>query len=323
MNFMKILFFFFVFSVCIHATGAMEENKDSSKYHFLMTGTDYTSNTSSLGRFSALSKQPSISGFVSFYSKNGLNMGISSMALGNSDTTASKYSYEYDLNIGYECGLGEYFTLSASYTRLFYSNNSFSLKSLHNHELTAGIGVNKGVFYARASGYYLLGEYNEWMNSAHVGFNIIFKKGIFKNNFLAISPEVNTIMGNQQYYNQFAYKTFWYLYGISERYPAMTIAEFYEHRESFPIRWSLINNNPRILKNFRTLDKDLVISDLFRASNKYNISSVNLTLPVSYNLGNFSLNLSYSVTIPMNTPEYIDNTAISYYSAGIYYSFAL
>jgi hypothetical protein len=320
---MKSLFFFFVFSGCIHAAVAMEESKDSSKLNFVMTGIDYTSNTSSLGRFSSLSKQPSLSGFVSFYSKKGLNIGVSSLALGNSDTTASKYSYEYDFNIGYEFGLGKYFTLSTSYTRLFYSNNSYSLKSLHNHELTAGIGINKGVFFARASGYYLVGDYNEWMNSAHVGFNFIFKKGIFKNNFLAISPEVNTIMANQQYYNQYAYKTYWYLYGISERYPTMTIAELYEHQGSFPVRWRFINENPRILRNFRTLDKDLVISDLFRANNKYNLSSVNFTLPVSYNFGNFSLNLSYSVTIPMNTPQYIDNTAISYYSAGIYYSFVL
>lgn len=301
----------------------MEENKDSTRFHIFMTGTDFTSNTSSFGRFSSIAKQPSLSGFASFYSKNGLNIAVSTLALGNSDTTASKYSFEYDLNIGYEFLMGKYFTISASYTLFLYSRNSYSLKSLHNHELSAGLGYNKGIFYAKTYGYYLIGEYNEWMNSAHMGLNLTLKKGIFKDNYLTFNPELYAIMANQQYYNQYAYKTYWYLYGISERYPGMTIEEFYDHHWNYPRLWKFINRYPRILNSFRSLDKDLVISDLFRASNKYNISSVSLSLPVSYSFGNLSLNLSYSVTFPMNTPPYIDNSAISYYSAGIFYSFIL
>ena len=297
--------------------------KDSTKFNSILVGTEYSSKTSSFGRFSSITKQPSYSGFASLYLKNGLNFSTSSLAIDNSDSTATNFTYEYDLNLGYDLSLGKYLIASANYTHFFYSENSNLLKSLYNHNISMGISYNKGKLYANLGGDYLKGNYNEWMNSANLGLNFEIKNVFFKDHSISISPVAGIIMANHKYYNQYAYQNYRYLFRLANRFPNMTIQDLYDSPSNYQFLLQQLLKAPRVLKNFRELDKDLVISDLFKAKNKYGLSSVSVVLPVYYNIGNLSLNISYSVTFPVNLPEYMDNSPVGYFSAGIYYSFIL
>lgn len=297
---------------------------DSTKFNSLMAGFDYSSNSSSYGRFGSV-KQPSYSSYVSFFSSRNFNLGVSGMAIDNTDSTATKFTYQYSLTAGYDLELGKLFTLSTLYSHNIYSKNSYSLNSIYNNEIMGGIDFNWKSVYANSSVYFLMGDKNEWMNSFNAGFNVNINNVFFKGHSISIMPDVNAIMSNQQYYNQYAYKTYWYLVLIAKRRPDITIQKLYNNPEQFPSLWSFLNNPkyPRRLKEFSQLDRDLIISDLFNVKSAYNLSSISFTLPIYYNIGNFSMNFVYSATFPMNLPEYLDNSTIHYFSAGLTYSFIL
>lgn len=296
---------------------------DTTQFSSVMVGADYTSNMSSHGRFSEIAKQPSFSGYAAYYSKFGFNAGITSIAIGNSDSSATEYTSEYDFNLGYELKMGKLFTASASYSHFLYSKNSFSINSIYTDECQLGINLLSKWMTANVSGYYLIGDYNEWMGSAQVGSNLQIKDVFFKNHFLTIAPQVMNTLGNQKYYNQYAYQTYWYLYPIAKLYPNITIQDLYAHQAKYPRMWRYLNRHPKVLQQFKTLDKTLIITDLFKAENKFNLSSLNLSIPLYYTMGNFTINLAYSLTIPLNVPEYFDNSVINYYSAGLSYTFDL
>lgn len=315
---------FFLLPCCNFTLAAqLTLEKDSSKFNSLMLGADYSSNTSTFGRFSSLSQQPSYSAYASYYSQYGFSLGLSSVAIANSDSFATNFSYEYDLNLGYDYLLGKYFTASTTYNHFFYSSNSNSLKSLYTDEFYLGLKYNSKRMFGSIGGYYLMGDYNEWMNDAHAGLNFEIKNVFFRNHSIAISPEIGTILSNQKYYNQYAYQNYWYLFRTAVQYPELTVGELRNSPGKYPLNWYLLRRKPQIWKNFKDLDQDLVISELFTAKSKFNFSSVSFTLPIYYNVGNFSINLSYTVSVPLNIPEYMDQTALSYFSAGIYYSFIL
>ncbi len=319
---MKLVYFIisglFVFSIICRAG-----SEDSTKINSLITGFDFSSNTSSFGRFNSSIQQPSYSLYASFFSKKGFNLGVSGYTIGNTDSTATEFTQQVNLNLGYDLNFGNYFSLSASYTHFLYSKNSFSLNSIYKDEFSTGLDFNKGKFYSNASIYYLTGDRNEFMNSASLGFNFDIQNVFFKNHSISISPDLSAIWSNQDYYNQYAFKTYWYLYLFAQRRPPLTVQKLYDNPELFSRLWNFLNNRPGKLKEFSKLDKDLVISDLFKVQSKYNLSSVSFSLPVYYNIGNFSVNIIYSVTLPMNVPDYLDNAAIHNFSAGLIYNFLL
>lgn len=287
-----------------------------------MVGLDYSGNTSSFGRYSGLAKQPSFSGYSLFYSKYGLYAGLSSMMIGNSDSTATAYTNQYDINLGYDQEVGKFLTLSAAYSHFFYSRNSYSIQSLYKNEFQMGVNLNVGNAYSNISAYYLTGDFNEWMGSGQLGYNFEWANVFFKDHTLSISPEVGIMMGNQKYYNQYAYRNYWYFYKIAQRFPTLTAGDLIESPGNYPGMWKFLNKFPPFRENFYKLDRDVVLWDLFQTENKFNVSSISMTLPVYYTLGNFMLNLSYSLSIPLNLPEYMDDSAISYFSAGISYTFS-
>lgn len=314
----SILSGLFIFSIICRAG-----SEDSTKINSVITGFDYSSNTSSFGRFSSVIRQPSYSAYSSFYSQYGFNLGFSGIAIDNTDSTATKFTQQYNLSAGYDLDFGKYFSLSVLYTHFFYSRNSFSLNSIYKDELSTGLNLNWGKFYTNASLYYMWGDRNEIMNSVNAGVNLDIKDVFIKGHSISISPDLSAMWSNQDYYNQYAFKTYWYLYLLAQRRPELSIQKLYNSPELYPRLWNFLNNHPKKLKEFSRLDKDLIISELFRVNSKYNLSSVSCTIPVYYNAGNFSLNITYSITFPINVPEYLDNSAIHHFSAGLMYSFSL
>lgn len=301
----------------------LANSEDSIKFNAIISGFDYSNNTSSFGRYNSAIQQPSYSLYASFFSKKGFNVGVSGYTIGNTDSTATKFTQQCNLNLGYDLDLSDFFSLSMSYTHFLYSKNSFSLNSIYRNEFSTGINFNRGKFYNNASIYYLSGNRNEIMNTVNFGFNFDFKNIFLKNHTISISPDIGAIWSNQDYYNQYAYKNYWYLYPYALRKPFLTIQKLYENPELYPKLWNFLNNRPRRFKEFSNLDKNLIISELFQVKSKYTLSSVSFSLPVYYNVGNFSVNLTYSVTLPLNVPDYLDNSTIHNFSAGVMYNFVL
>jgi len=328
----RLLLFLFIFQIhpyfthrLIAETHLIEKPDTTLRFNTLMTGIDYTSNTSAFGRFSGLAKQPSYSGYLLYYLKNGLNFGISPLALGNSDSSATKYTMEYDFNIGYDWKINKYFSISPAYTYYLSSKDSYSLKSLYNQSIQLGLNFTSNYFYANSSVYYLMGNYKEWMNTGLAGGNFQFNKKKKKNHFLTVTPEISYTMSNLDYYNQSAYKTYWYLYLYSgyQKNPTLRIEDLDPNLIQYKRIWRILNNFPQVYKNFMKLDKDLLIADLFKAEKKFNLSSIGINIPVAYTIRNFSISFTYSIIFPINLPEYLDDSPVNYFSTGISYMFSL
>lgn len=298
------------------------QKKDSTKFSSIMGGIDFSGNTSTFGHFSGITKQPSFTGYATFFSKYGFNAGVNAMGIANSDTTATNSTYEYDLNLGYSLPLGKHFTISADYSHFFYSHNSNLPKSTYQNLFDLSIGFKLKGLSVNVMGYYLNGDNNEWLNSFQVEYDIEIENFLFTDNSLTISPELGAMFSNQSYYNQDAYKTYWYLAGVALRNPTLTAGELNDHLNRYPVVKRRLSKYPKLQKSFDNLNNDQVISDLFKATNEYNLSSVSFNLPVYYSFGNFMLNAGYSITFPLNLPEYLDDSAVQYFSAGIVYTFS-
>lgn len=296
------------------------KEQDSLQSNTIISGFDFSSNTSTFGRFSGVSNQPSYSAYATYFTPFGLNAGISAIALNNSDTTASKFSYEYDLTLGYDLTLTKYLATSVNYTHFIYSANSNSVKSLYSDLFQLNLDFTLSKFYTTASVYYVTGTYNEVMTSLEAGYNFEFTDVLIKNSNFSISPSISAMAGNQEYYSEYAYKTYWYLYLYAQKYPDYTVNDL---RTNSPRVLERIQNRPWRWKNFQKLDGDLVISSLFEAEKKFTLTSATFNLPVYYSVGNFMFNVSYSITFPLNLPSYLDDSPVQYISAGIAYSLDL
>jgi hypothetical protein len=296
---------------------------DTSQMNSFLIGSDYTSNTSTFGRFSEISTQPSVSGYITYATKHGLMIGISPVVIKNSDSTATASTYEFDFNLEYQYRLNKYFSITPAYNHYFFSKNSASPKSLYNNQFTLGLNFNSKWVYADLLGYYLKGEYHEWMTTAQMGLNIQFENVFFKNHSISFSPEVNVTFGNQDYYSHLANKIYAFLYVLAKNNSSVTIADLYTNENKYPRIWRYLNNHPKVLKNFEKFDKEMLVSELFKANTQFNLSSIGLNFPLYYSMGNFSLNFTYSVYFPQNAPKYMSSDPVSFFSTGISYIFSL
>lgn len=322
-TFIRLTFLVGIFTnQAIALNGQKPDSPDSTKFNSLLTSFDYSTNTSTFGRISSISTQPSYSGNLVYYSKHNFLIGLSPIIIANSDSTGTKSTSEFDINLGYDIPIFSWLTSSVNYSHYLYSKGSNSIKSINSDQFSLSLnGSFKGVTSV-ITGYYQVGEYNEFLLTGSVGYNLQFNNLFFRNkDGLSFTPDINLVLSNQSYYNQYAYKNYWFLLGVASTYPYTTVGEIYTDLSKYHAIRRFLNNHPRLKSAFLKLDSDLVISDLFKEQKEFNISSLGVNIPIYYSINNLTFNFNYSLYFPINLPSYFDNTPVHYFSAGISYSF--
>jgi len=324
------LYFSCLLFLCFRAEGSTIP-KDSTdiedeKVTSLVISTDYSTNTNTFGRFDNVVTQPSFSPGVNYFSKWGFNVGAIGYFVANSDSTGSKTTSELDLQASYVWNISSVINISSSYSHFFYSNNSSTLKRSYDDYVQISINGNKKWWNGSISSKYLWGVFDELMLTGQTSLTIKIDHVLGRKNSLELQPTVEVNMSNINYFRYISgnYK---FLSNYASMYPDATFNDLIADLKTStrPLIRRLnrrIAANPNLQKRLNKISTDgnLVISDLFSAKKEMKFSSLGLTLPLYYYIGDFILNASFSAYKPYNQPKIIGNDWIMYFGAGISYT---
>ncbi len=334
---MRVFFSFLglFISIGLYALPDTLQIQTSNESSFII-GSDYASNTNTFGHFNSLVKQPLFSPYASYFGKKGLLVSALVNFVGNSDSTNTKTSSELDLQLGYRWNITDHFSIVPSLTHFFYSSNSTSIKSGFTDYFQVDMNAELKWWYATISTGYIFGSNNQFIVIPQTGVNIQFEHFLGKNNSLVFQPSVSCDFTNQDYYNLYNSKKYLFLKPYITRKPTATLQDFltdYENGFNDFNKVSAIEltayfnkfftNHPNYLEKMKKLPKNEVLNGLTTLSNetKFTLTSIGLTLPISYYIGNVTLNFTISAYKPINQPVYMDTNWVTYSTFGVSYTF--
>jgi hypothetical protein len=330
---------FFCFLSCVFFSMGLfaqtEQLPDQAgKESTIVVGSDYATNTNTFGHFNNFATQPLFSPSATYFGKNGLFFSGLMNFIGNSDSTNTKTSYETDLQLGYRLDISKHFSLTPSITHFFYSKNSNSFKSEFTDYLQMDMNAEFKWWYATVSTGYILGKSNQFILMPQTGVNIQFDHFLGKNHSLALQPSVSFDFSNQSYFNLYYRKGYVFLKPYLAKKPDATIEQFLTDYSSGLVDFNKLTklyfnrfftNHPRMIARMKKLPQNDQLKLLIDPGNetKFTLTSVGLTLPVNYYIGNLILSFTFSAYKPINQPVYLDSEWVTYSSFGLSYSFGL
>lgn len=274
--------------------------------HALMFSADYASNSEVLGTFSNAAPQPSWSPSVSFLSKWGVDFSLNAYAIGNSDDSLENYTGELDLMLGYNFKPVKGLIIYPSYTRFLHTGNSNAMKSIFRNDFHLDVDYTWKFINLGVSAGYFTGQQHTFYMALHNSYQISFNRIFSKNDALSVQPGVDFNFGDYEYLNLYyleslennrTYLYYLMLNPVIRRY-------VYEERQ----------NHPSLSR------EDILIAYLEdRAGDQTKLTSVGFSLPVSYMIGNFSLNVGIYAYLPVNQPDYLGSDVQFFYNIGISY----
>lgn len=295
----------------------------------LSIGTGYSTNTNVFGNVSSYTNQPSYSGSFSYSGKKGLNLSFSPTFVGNSDSTNSKFTSEYDFVTSYKLTLWKALGVTPSFTHYLYSSNSASLKSGYNNYAQLSSSLSIKWWSASVSGGYGWGQTSDFSIGLATSATIKFENFLGKDNSLEIQPSLGSSLSRNKLNNLYNSKKTKGLDELIKLYPNMTANEFLTSTDPAIVAWR--NAHPAVVSSIsKKVNKiqtnggkkqktNLLLSDLLAPKMKFGLTSVNISLPITYNIKNFSLSTNFEYTIPNSKTD----PASFYVNFGVSYSFDL
>jgi hypothetical protein len=332
---MRFLFFSILFSLGafgntifaqIDTSSTGKSDNSNIKISSLILGADYSTNTNTFGKFSSFSRQPSISPYVSFYHKSGLLISGLVNAIGNSDSSATHWTYQINLKGGYQFKITDQISFTPSYTRYIYDKNALTISTLYKNYAEANLDMQTKYWFGSIAAGYLWGRIHEFSIEAQTGSSYTWENVFFKDDALMVQVSFSGFFNNPNYLsrlfsflNNYAdanqdatkYNLLVDLLSIANRTP-----EIKEIRRTF-------RNDPTLRKMVRNyLPFGISIHDFLNYNNRFTLTSLACSLPVNYMIGNFTLNFDFSIYRSMNQPVYSEQSNYySYITAGMSYSF--
>ena len=313
-----------LFVLLFFAQSVFSQNTLDANFSSLLVGADYCTNNSLNGNTSIYATQPVSTVYSSYYHKSGFNASFVFSNIANSDESNEKATQEYGLSLGYDMDFTEWLMASASYHHYFYSKNSYSLKSNYKDLYHLGMTTQVGWWLSGLDLGYFSGKANDMFVSLETGVEININNVLKKDNTLTLQPTVSLYASSINYYNENAYKNYYFLYSYSQSNPELTVEELLSYMENPQspeqrIVKRILTNRPYYYTKVKELPLDLVISDLFKEQSSFAISSIGFSLPVYYQWGNMLINLGFSVYKPLNQPSYTEDSWTAFSNVGLTY----
>jgi hypothetical protein len=313
-------------TISLHAQN--DDIKDSIlKISTLILGTDYSTNTNTFGKFSSINSQPTLSPYLSFYHKSGFFINGLLNFVGNSDSTGTKTTYQFNLKGGYQIELGEKFSITPSYTRNFYDENALTISTLYSNYAEVNIDYQLKYWNLSVSPGYLWGRLKEFSIDARTGVSYTFENVLKKDDALSIQLNFSGYFNNPNYLS----KLFSFLHNYAEKNPdanklklmldifdrTLYTPEIREVRKAFRDDKAL-----RLLaRNYIPNDLSISIYDFLNYNNRFTLTSMACSLPITYMIGDFTFNFDFSIYRSMNQPVYSEQDSYySYITAGLNYA---
>ena len=299
-------------------------------------GLNASTNTIVYGQINTELKQPDISPFFNFISSSGFEINTTFYRVGNTDSTESKGTNEFDVLIGYnKTFFNQKLTLYPSFSHFFYGQGSESMKSVIKNQLSLNISYDFTWLLTGITGSYLKGDYTDYNIIGQLLIPINFENIFSKNDALTIG------LGSDVFYGKLPLTILNKLKNLQNQIDnARKKHPLYDPtllRMTSPSIFPVINaNHKRNKKKLEAINQEVygntnldyneTISDYLSKAEKQlenenstiGLTSIDFTLPVIYTKGNFSFSLSANATKPMHPKADL----AYYFNTGIIYNFS-
>jgi hypothetical protein len=305
---------YFLFPIILFQEIQANDSIANSRTTTLDIGFDFNSNTGQYGHFNNISKQPSICPNIYFSGKKGLQLSASVSRVSNADTSYTQAANEANLMAGWNFYLfNEHLSIMPSFTHFAYSANISPERSYYKNQASLTISGFFNWFTPMISGYYLMGGKNEYFLSAYLAFSFLWDD--FKNENFAIGfdPAIGFNFGNQNYYGRLATKYYEYLEPLKQRFGNKTVGEILATR--------YIKAFPNLKKQLQKLNPNTRLTDFLEPKTKFNLSSIEISIPVSFYYYNYTFMAGIYISKPLNVPNYLDIGTTVFLNAGLIYTF--
>lgn len=322
-----LLLFVFQYNVTLFA---QKDTTSSGDKPTLSLGTEYTSNNNAFGNVNSYVSQPTYKSSVSYKTKKGFELIFSPIFVGNSDSTNTKFTSEYDLGATYTLNAGKVFSITPAFTHYWYSQSSTTLNSgfSNNATLTSSLSVKWwGTSVAVGYGW---GQTRDFTIAPTTNATIDINNFLGADNTLEIQPTAGLTLNRNELKNLNDSKKLKGLDEFIKLHPTLTVSDFLTSTDPAIVTWR--TDHPAVVssitKKYQKMQSkgsgkkektSVILADLLAPKSKFGIASINLSLPISYSIKNFTISGNFQYNIPNNKtdPEEF------YMSCGITYSFGL
>jgi hypothetical protein len=273
----------------LKASGTSDSTARKTRTVFF--GLTYGNNSSFLGRYQT-ELLPYYSADISYKSKTGLWLSLVAYDVYNSATFAD----EVDVMTGWSTNLSKRIDASVYYTRYFFTESTELIKASVANTASASLGLDWNFLYSKLSGHYIFGGAHDFFvvidNSKYIEFPYIFHK----NDYLSLDPRLSIISGTQTFVDS---------YYIDRGTPLI----------------SPTGSGPSAGRG-NAPSSGTSTSSVESVQTTFNILSYELSLPVAYNTGKFSFEITGRYSIPVNLLEGDTSVPQFFFTGGVVFFFS-
>jgi len=258
-----------------------QSDSTGKKNRTLFLGLTYGSNSSFLGRYQA-EILPYHLAEISYKSKTGLWLSLFAYDINNSLTFVD----EVDMMAGWNIDLSKRVDASVFYTRYFFTESTELIKASVANTATAALGLDWSYLYSKITGHYIFGDADDFFivfdNSRYFEFPEIFQK----EDYLSLEPKLSIIAGTQ------------------------TFVDTHYVNQGTPLARPGRGNPVQSGAPYSTVES---------SQTTFSILSYEFILPVAYNIGKFSFEVSGRYSIPVNLLEGDKSVPQFFFTGGVVY----
>lgn len=296
----------------------------TDQFTAVIFGFDYFNNATTDSRLNNIVNQASYAPYISFYSKIGLfvNGGLNYIA--NSDSSLSKSTYSIDLTMGYDIKIGKMIVVTPMYSHSFFSQKTMLLNKIYSDCIDLSTSCAIGNWNSILSASYKWGKIEDWNFSMQSSYTFSIGKIFAKEDLIMVQPGISINFNNPNYYS----KLFSFLDAYINAHPNAGLArlayDIYhindQSEELVKLRRKLLANKDLAYMIRDYLPTGMPLSEILGSNNSMAITNFTVSLPVSYLIGDFTINASFSAYRTINQPIYLQNKWYTNFSAGVSYA---
>jgi len=291
----------------------------------------YSSNTLSYGLLDHYAIHPSVNANFDVQFNKGLNFYLSPTSLGNSDSTNRNSTSEFAFGASYQLRVNKNFSLTPSFSHFIFSKNTTALNSGFNNYADVNAGLTVDWWELNASIGYGYGKTTDYFINFAGNANIRIDNFGETKNALLLKPGIDFSFNRGSLLLLNDLKRTSGLSSIVKLYPNLTITEFLTStipaivtfRKLHPALVTTVSNlltrNRKTGSSKTPVTGNSLLADFVPSpvKGKLGLVSVNLFLPISYEINNFAIKAELAYCSPTSQTA----TGEFYATIGVAYSF--
>ncbi len=282
----------------------------------LELGINYDSNSGIYGIYNSVSAQPITSADFNYYGSKGLILGISGQLIGNSNsTTTTKPSSEVDLTGGWNLNFFKSaLSINPSYSHFFISSGAATAKSMFSDQTELDFSGSFKWFKPSVTTDYLFGTQKALNLKFSFGFEARATNFLAEGNTLILNPSFGVNYGNLSWSTLVPKNLMQFLTPLRVTYgDNLTIQQLLAKGTTVVKKASV--------KQLAILNPLATLGEIFTSASGYQVNSLELGFPFTYEINKLSITTEFALSIPRNVPVYIKSQTLFLFSAGINYAF--